>query len=113
MSNNGMDERQAEINQRMAGPPDPDSPAALRAEIERQKAEHHETFKIAVFHQEEAKRLRAVADEMAGAINEYLQMAAKVSKMRPLNQSLVRSCRARMQAAVAVHQQSTRPEEGK
>src|SRR5688572_11154859 len=31
---NGMDERQADINRRMAGTADPASPAALRAEIQ-------------------------------------------------------------------------------
>lgn len=32
---NGMDEQQKAINERMSGPLDPDSPAALRNEIER------------------------------------------------------------------------------
>jgi hypothetical protein len=32
---NGMDEQQRKINERMAGPPDPESPAAMRNEIRR------------------------------------------------------------------------------
>lgn len=39
------------------------------------------------------------ADEMLAAIQAYLAMARSVSKMKPLNQHAVRTCRQRMEAA--------------